>query len=224
MPGRLLALTLLLGLGAGVAAAPRDFTLGMEALVQGDYAEAYCRWKPLAERGYADAQYHLGWLYANGNGLRVDAAQAVAWWQRAAGQGHADAQFAMGFALTMGDGIERDLQQAVDWYLRAAKQGHTDARDILVRLAGDPEAKLMERHPELLSEAWFGWRGRVDGDMVNVRAGAGTEHKVVARLERDTQVRVIGRSGEWLRISFPQPEGGEAAGWIFENLVVDPAQ
>ena len=216
---RILALLLLTSLWLHAAAATREFDVGMQALLAGDYAEAYCRWKPLAERGDADAQYHLGWLYANGNGLRVDTAKAFAWWQRAATQGHADAQFAVGFALTMGDGTERDLKHAVDWYLKAAQQGHEDARDTLVRLAADPEAELLERHPELVSAPWFGWHGTVKGDRVNVRAKDGTDGKIVAKLDKGTAVRVIARRGEWLRITFTEAGGAGHSGWIYENLI-----
>ena len=63
----------------------------MNALLEGNFAEAYCKWKPLAQRGYAEAQYNLGWLYANGNGLNVDLQLAHHWWAAAARQGHADA-------------------------------------------------------------------------------------------------------------------------------------
>ena len=40
-------------------------------------------------QGVAEAQYQLGWLYANGNGLRVDLARGIEWWRRAAARGHA---------------------------------------------------------------------------------------------------------------------------------------
>ncbi|MBL3588487.1 MAG: hypothetical protein JMN24_01670, partial [gamma proteobacterium endosymbiont of Lamellibrachia anaximandri] len=48
------------------------FDLGLIALQRGDFAEAFCIWNPLAVEGHKDAAYNLGWLYANGNGLRVD--------------------------------------------------------------------------------------------------------------------------------------------------------
>ena len=85
------------------AAAP-SFDEGMQALGRGDYAIAYCHWLPLAKRGYAEAQYHVGWLYANGNGLAVDIKRALHWWMRAAEQGHTDAQgvFRHGFKRRRG--------------------------------------------------------------------------------------------------------------------------
>lgn len=197
---------------------PRQFEQGMTALMEGNYAEAYCLWKPLAERGYAEAQYHIGWLYANGNGLAVDIERALAWWMRAAAGGHADAEFAVGLAYTTGEGIKKDLDEAVKWYLAAARQGHGDARDILVRLNGDPALDLLQAHPELAREAWFGWAATIDSDRINVRAGPGTGHKIVASLEKNAQVRIVGTRGEWLMVALPPAKGGTVA-WIHKSLV-----
>lgn len=219
MKRRSLALALSLSLSGCSGADPQDFDLGMDALRAGDYAEAYHRWLPLAERGHAESQYHIGWLYANGNGLRVDMGRAAEWWERAATQGHADAQFALGFALAMGDGMARDPARAVDWYLAAARRGHRDARDILVQMAADPDAGLVANHPEVLDADWFGWQGTIKGERANVRADSGTNHKIVAKLEQGTSVRVIGRRGEWLQIRFATAGGKAASGWIFENLL-----
>ena len=46
--------------------------------------------------GHADAQYNLGAMYANGEGVPQDSVKAVEWWQKAATQGHADAQYNLG--------------------------------------------------------------------------------------------------------------------------------
>lgn len=52
------------------------------------------RWYRLAaEQGYADAQFRLGLMYAEGRGVAKDDAEAVRWYQLAAAQGHAGAQF-----------------------------------------------------------------------------------------------------------------------------------
>lgn len=205
----------------GTGAAVNDqktFELGMTALEKGNYAEAYCFWKPLAEQGSAEAQYHIGWLYANGNGLSVDPERALAWWTRAAKQGFGDAQFAVGLAYTTGDGMERDLDEAVVWYLAAARQGHQDARDILVRLNGDPSLNLLENHPEVAREPWFGRDALVKKDGSNVRAAPGTEHEVVATLAQGARVRVIGRRDDWYMVVLPSPVQGQIA-WIYKSLV-----
>ncbi len=204
--------------GCGADDVSTEFDRGMTALGQGNYAEAYCRWKPLAERDYAEAQYHLGWLYANGNGMAVDGEKALDWWGKAARQGHADAQFAIALAYTTGEGVKKDLDEAVNWYLAAAREGHQDARDILLRLNGDPSVRLLERHPEVVREPWFGWVARVSGERINLRDGPGTEHKIVAQLERDSELRVIGRREDWYMVVLPGSQHGEV-GWIYKTLV-----
>lgn len=207
--------------GKAAAAAGSAFDTGMLALMRGDYAEAYCQWKPLAERGHTEAQYHLGWLYANGNGLAVDIGQALMWWRKAADKGYADAQFAVALAYTTGEGIGADLDTAVDWYLVAARQGHQDARDILVRLNGDASVDLLQRHPEIASEPWFGWEATVQGERINLRGGPGTGHKVVGQIEKDARVRVIGSRDDWLMVVVPGSGDGQIA-WIYKSLVSGP--
>jgi hypothetical protein len=190
--------------------------LAMQALARGDYAQAYCVWRPLAEDGLAEAQYHVGWLYANGNGLAVDLHKALAWWKRAASQGHADAQFAVGLAYTTGEGgIRRNLDEAVHWYLVAARQGHPDARDILVRLNGDPTVRLLERYPDLVNERWFGRPGRILGNRINVRSGPGVDYAIMHQLDDGAPVRIVGERGEWLWILLPD---GDAA-WVHRTLI-----
>jgi len=48
-----------------------DFQAGLAAYNQGDYATALKEWRPLAEQGYAPAQFNLGFLYDNGYGVPV---------------------------------------------------------------------------------------------------------------------------------------------------------
>lgn len=216
---RSLLLLGLLGASAGCAAdRGGDFAAGMTAMMQGDYAEAYCRWKPLADRGHVEAQYNLAWLYANGNGMRVSIERALEWWMKAADKGHADAQFAVALAYTTGEGMRPDLDEAVRWYLMAARQGHGDARDILVRLNGDPSVSLLDDHPELAREPWFGWSARVEGERINARGGPGTEHPVVAQLDQAAPLRVVGERGDWYMVILP-PEADSRMAWVYKPLV-----
>lgn len=214
----LLATGLLLTSSCSGGAVPQEFEIGMQALLDGNFAEAYCRWKPLAARGYAEAQYNFGWLYANGNGVPVDSENAVHWWREAAEQGHADAQFAVGLAYTTGEGASKDMQQAINWYLKAAKQGHQDARDILVRLSDDMAIDLPGEHPDLLQQSWFGWDGRVNSDRINVRTGPGTEYKILSKLEKDTKVRVVATSGSWYQVILHE-DGDRKLAWIYKTLL-----
>jgi TPR repeat protein len=78
-----------LGLAAPVAAGPLED--GLAAYSRGDYATAMQLWRPLADRGDADAQFDLGVLYQNGQGVPQDYAAALNWYRKAADQGNADA-------------------------------------------------------------------------------------------------------------------------------------
>ena len=70
----------------------QDFQKGADAYIAGDYATALQEWRPLAEQGYASAQYNLGQMYTNGEGVPQDYTEAVKWYRLAAEQGYADAQ------------------------------------------------------------------------------------------------------------------------------------
>lgn len=212
-------ITLLLGLtGCTQASTESAFAEGMQAMAEGNYAEAYCRWKPLADYGHAESQYNLGWLYANGNGMHVSIHEAHRWWRAAADQGYADAQFSIGLSYTNGEGVEQDIQEATRWFLLAAQQGHEDARDILARLSADPRFDLISANPTLVHEPWFGKEGVVVTDVANVRYAASRKAKVAAKLPKGKQVRVVGRVGDWLRIILPDSDMQETA-WVYRTLI-----
>jgi TPR repeat protein len=64
------ALMLAVGFAGSVVAEP--FEDGVNALERGDYATAMGHLRPLAEKGEANAQYSLGIMYANGDGVPQD--------------------------------------------------------------------------------------------------------------------------------------------------------
>ena len=78
-------------LTAFMATTRADFQEGFAAHKRGDYATALREWRPLAEQGYADAQYNLGILYENGGGVPQDYVQAHLWFNLAAAQGYKEA-------------------------------------------------------------------------------------------------------------------------------------
>jgi TPR repeat protein len=101
-----------------------DYQAGMDANNRGDYATALREWRPLAEQGHAIAQYSLGLLYANGQGVPKDDVQARQWYQKASAQGRADAQVNLGILYDYGRGIPQDFKKAVYWYRLSANQGN----------------------------------------------------------------------------------------------------
>ena len=100
-----------------------DFSDGWDAATGGDYKTALKEWQPLADQGDASAQYNLGLMYANGNGVLKDDKQATKWYRKAADQGDADAQYNLGWMYHKGRGVLKDHKQAVKWYRKAADQG-----------------------------------------------------------------------------------------------------
>ena len=76
-----------------------------------------------AEQGNADAQFNLGLMYANGQGVRQDDAQAVQWYRKAAEQGDAQAQLALGLRYATGQGVRQDIVIAKEWFGKACDNG-----------------------------------------------------------------------------------------------------
>ena len=81
-------LSLAIAFWVGMAAVVRaDFPAAVAAYDQGDYATTFAESQPLAERGDAEAQYMLGFLYARGEGVGRDLVHAFLWYSLAAWQG-----------------------------------------------------------------------------------------------------------------------------------------
>ena len=65
-----------------------DFQDGVDAYKRKDYKTAYKLWLPLAEQGNAKAQYNLGVMYANGQGVPQDYVSAHMWWNLSGSKGN----------------------------------------------------------------------------------------------------------------------------------------
>ena len=96
-----------------IAAAPED---AEAAYSNADYATAMRLWRSLAEQGDAEAEFHLGVMYAFGQGVPNDYAQAVTWYRKAAEQGHRKAQKYLGDMYANGFGVPKDRAEATKWY------------------------------------------------------------------------------------------------------------
>ena len=64
----------------------------LDAIRREEFATALDLLQPLAESGDAVAQYQLGVMYANAEGVPLDYVQAAGWLRRAAEQGFSRAQ------------------------------------------------------------------------------------------------------------------------------------
>ena len=122
-------LALLMMLCSPVAA--QDFDKGLAAAQAGDFATAFKEWLPLAEAGDVNAQFRLGIMYDNGDGVTQNHKEAVKWYKLAAEQGHPNSQFNVGLRYENGQGVNQDYQTAIKWYKLAAEKRNPRAEDAL---------------------------------------------------------------------------------------------
>ena len=119
------------GLATAVTAQGDDaalFQAGIEAHNRKDYATAALYFHRLAEQGNANAQYNLGLMYDNGQGVAQNYAEALRWYRLAAEQGNANAQINLGFMYHNGKGGVQNYAEALRWFRLAAEQGNTNAQ------------------------------------------------------------------------------------------------
>src|SRR5436305_13396532 len=110
---------LVVSVAAALLSAPvsaQSVKAGIEAWQKADYSAAVAIWRPLAEKGDADAAFNLGQAYRLGRGVPTNIAAATTWFQRAAAKGHIDAQVTLGLLL-FGNG---DRADGLRWLKAAA--------------------------------------------------------------------------------------------------------
>src|SRR5689334_4084107 len=114
------AITLAL-VGAPISA--QNVKAGIEAWQKSDYAAAVAIWRPLADRGDADAQFNLGQAYRLGRGVPLNLSAAKNWFTKAAEAGHLDAETTLGLLLFQNG----DQPEGLKWLQRAADQNEPRA-------------------------------------------------------------------------------------------------
>jgi len=85
---------------------------GLAAYQAANYARALKEWVPLANKGNAEAQFGLGSMYDDGEGVKQDFKQALVWYRKAAEQGNASAQENMGMMYGQGQGVSKNIVAA----------------------------------------------------------------------------------------------------------------
>lgn len=113
----------LMALAASSPLAAQSVKAGIEAWQKADYPAAVAIWRPLAEKGDADAQFNLGQAYRLGRGVNTNLSAAQAWFERAASQGHLDAQATLGLLLFQSGNQAEGLR----WLKSAAIKGEPRA-------------------------------------------------------------------------------------------------
>ena len=101
-----------------------------------------------AEDGDAEAQFHLGALYANGRGVKFDLDEATQWLTKAADQNDFSAMTLLGWITLQQEDGESGIK-AMEWYQKSAEAGDIDAQcsigDLHITGAAgiEPNAKAM---------------------------------------------------------------------------------
>src|SRR3954468_24652876 len=113
----------LIVLEASSPLAAQSVKAGIAAWQKADYAGAVAIWRPLAEKGDADAQFNLGQAYRLGRGVPTNLAAAQTWFERAANKGHLDAQTTLGLLLFQNG----SRAQGLKWLKAAAEKGEPRA-------------------------------------------------------------------------------------------------
>jgi hypothetical protein len=103
------------------------FSLGNLGVAKDD-AEAVKWFRKAAVQNLREAQYNLGFCYANGKGVAKDEVEAVKWYRKAAEQNYASAQYTLGFFYASGTGVTKDYVEAVRWFHKAAEQNYAPAK------------------------------------------------------------------------------------------------
>lgn len=202
-----------------------QFDDAVEAYRLGDYAEAYCTLRPMAEGGNADAQYNIGWMYRNGYGLRTDDSKALDWWLQASEKGHVDASFSIGEMYSLGDGkISKDLNLAIDYYLRAALHGHEDAVSRL-KLMMMGNGKTIRNRLNVIVDKYaglFGQKRVVKAKILNARIGPSTDKGIVTKLMQGQIVLELLKKGKWSHVAILGDTTINRVVWVYNPLIEAP--
>jgi len=106
------------------------FREGAEAYDRGDYKIALEEFRKAAKQGNASAQYRLGRMYADGEGVSKDNTEAAKWFRKAAEQGFTP-ENRITFLLGLEAFILDDYKTALENFRKAAEQGYAVAQYLL---------------------------------------------------------------------------------------------
>jgi len=104
---------------------------GEDALKQKSFEKAYKLFMAAAKQENAEAQYFVGKMYSEGQGVQLNWGQAISWWRKAADQEEVRAWEALGEALWYGLGVTKNDNAAIKLLLLARVQGNETATEFI---------------------------------------------------------------------------------------------
>ena len=99
-----------------------------------DQLRAEAAIRKAAKAGNPEAQFRLGVMYGNGDGVGLDHRQARVWFEKAIAQGHLNAMITLAWMYASGTGVETDESRARDLYLEAARRGSAKAQYLVATM------------------------------------------------------------------------------------------
>ena len=118
-----------------------------------DFQKAFEILTPIAERNSSEAQYLLGTLYFDGNGVPADAAKAADLFAKAAQDNNSDAQLKLGLIYLDGIGVSKSLTNSRFWLEQASENNHPSAAAALLKLKFWEDAANKKREEAKKKEA-----------------------------------------------------------------------
>lgn len=115
----------------------QDYEAGLRLLDLGQYMDALKSFGRSAKNGNTDAQYQIGIMFLEGEGMKANPEDAAYWFRKAAQNGHVLSQFEIGRCFLTGTGVQADERMAAEWFWRAAEQGDPDAALYVARMYRD---------------------------------------------------------------------------------------
>ena len=154
--GPVLGLVLGLALAGPAAATVRE---GIIAYARQDYRKAFAILLPLAERGDAQAQTLVGFMFAHGRGVPQNFVAAAAWYRRSSEQGNSRAQYLLGLMYDKGQGVPVDAVAAYKWLDLAVAGALASDRPAWVRIRDAVGSKLSLAELDRAQRLALQWRG-----------------------------------------------------------------
>lgn len=100
-----------------------------KAIAEENYEiEALDTLKSIALSGVAKAQFAVGMLYFDGEGLKQDHTKAFYWLRMAAENDFKEAQYVVGTTYLLGETAVQNLSEAEKWLRKSAEQGFAEAQ------------------------------------------------------------------------------------------------
>jgi hypothetical protein len=99
-----------------------------------DQLRAEAALRKAARDGNPEAQFRLGVMFGNGDGVALDYEQAREWFEKAAAQGHENALITLAWMYANGAGVETDETRARELYLKAAECGSAKAQYVVATM------------------------------------------------------------------------------------------